>query len=536
MVTGMGTKQSFQRVTSVDFQPIARFPTGKTAKRWCITGLGFSWIAGIASLAVGIHGLGYASKHNYPQWIPLDLSWTAKEVIPLLLNVVVTLLEYAMGYIHTAALRWALAEQRDHQGHSKLTFNSNLRLFTYPKHYHSMGFGANMINGGFMALNYTAVSFFFASLPIPAACHAVNDLSIQYNCEKPQSYWCPSAFVALGVAFLGQAAITTWQLFSVSIPTWESDPIITAWACVAGQYIQRQNGRCMMSVNESSLPTQPFRAKEKQDTQYSAHKQVRRVVTFVWCVVLYCLAWFIILYVVIEKVIVPPCQSQGFGCSAASGSDWSIIPDTNGLTSLAQIDTVDFNEPGGSSASSQLMTTGVALTVIILMAFQAMLTMGLNCAELLVNVSRDEDAWREATRKKGHRHSNAILDAVSSWKSMALFAAKPFVHWIYGMAISFYFGWGIFLRPPQALYLTISMALVAIYGTVISILRPKGPQPATYGHLQTLVNLIDYFDENIHWGDKGFARTNSLRTSGYVRYAGTAPERLAQVRHDAFYE
>lgn len=48
---------------------------------------------------------------------------------------------------------------------------------------------------------------------------------------------------------------------------------------------------------------------------------------------------------------------------------------------------------------------------------QAFLVMALHCAELLVNVSRDENFWRAASMKKGTALSlSAIKVAVQSWE------------------------------------------------------------------------------------------------------------------------
>jgi hypothetical protein len=57
--------------------------------------------------------------------------------------------------------------------------------------------------------------------------------------------------------------------------------------------------------------------------------------------------------------------------------------------------------------------------------------------------------------------------------------------------MSVYNGAGINIQPPQIFYLTIACIIFAIFITLVSTKPPKGPQPATYGHIQTLVNLID---------------------------------------------
>jgi len=38
--------------------------------------------------------------------------------------------------------------------------------------------------------------------------------------------------------------------------------------------------------------------------------------------------------------------------------------------------------------------------------------------------------------------------------------------------------------------------------TFMALRRPRGPQPATYGHLQTLANLVDEWSPVMWWGHK----------------------------------
>lgn len=80
-------------------------------------------------------------------------------------------------------------------------------------------------------------------------------------------------------------------------------------------------------------------------------------------------------------------------CDAYPGSDWSLIPDSNGFTSL--VDITNFGDVGGGPGS---MFLGM---YVLLFIFQTFITMGLHCAELIVNVSRDEDVWRTMASPRG---------------------------------------------------------------------------------------------------------------------------------------
>jgi hypothetical protein len=62
---------------------------------------------------------------------------------------------------------------------------------------------------------------------------------------------------------------------------------------------------------------------------------------------------------------------------------------------------------------------------------------------------------------------------------------------------------------------------MAIFVTLICLEHPEGPQPATYDHLQTLVNLIDEWHHRMFWGHKG--------ERGPYNYAGTASHQLPRI-------
>jgi hypothetical protein len=56
--------------------------------------------------------------------------------------------------------------------------------------------------------------------------------------------------------------------------------------------------------------------------------------------------------------------------------------------------------------------------------------------------------------------------------------------------------------PHQIIYLTLGLLIFALISTFIARRRPRGPQPAAYGHLQTLANLVDEWSSTMWWGHK----------------------------------
>jgi hypothetical protein len=76
--------------------------------------------------------------------------------------------------------------------------------------------------------------------------------------------------------------------------------------------------------------------------------------------------------------------------------------------------------------------------------------------------------------------------------------------------------------------------ILAAFATYLARWQPKGPQPAAYGHIQTLADLIDewHVGESVRlwWGDKGLA-------DGNVRHAGTSTQKesIGLIQTNRFY-
>jgi len=490
----------------------ANFPRSTLIHILCIIGLSASASVSIACIAVGVAYYNKAQHQDRNQgWLSLNMARASKETLPLLFNVLVTVLTESTGFIHATTLRWGLGE--------KLTFTSNLRLFSRGQGRSALGRISNFLNAGFLILSYSASSLILVGLPPVQVC-IQHGLSVK-SCSDHAVYFCPGALIGLGVGLAGNAALTMWQLSTITIPTWSSSPIDIAWASYSIGQRRRVEKRCMISVHESMSNDAPRRPKTLQQSAWSAHREVRRVLIYLWALVIAVLIWFGGLVGGISAARRMGFRQDSWISTVFYGSSWSLLPDTRGVTSFAQIDTVA-NTPGVPGSPNVTVNEGFAGAFILIMAFQSMLTMGLHCAELLVTLSRDEDKWRETTSRKGYTDRNALLTVAMSWKSVVLLALKPIVHWLFGLGMSFYVAWGIFMRPPQLLYLSFALIIVAGLGTHLCFARPKGPQPAAFGHVQTLINLIDDWNEHLYWGDKGQGIDG-------IRHAGTANSELPPV-------
>lgn len=147
----------------------------------------------------------------------------------------------------------------------------------------------------------------------------------------------------------------------------------------------------------------------------------------------------------------------------------------------------------------------ISLTIVWLMicGIQGLQTIGLHAVELVVNLTRDETAWRCAkVRKKGVQvDSNAFLSTLTSWPNIVLFIAKPVLHWVLSQAVPIdvvqlwndnrIVGNTIEIRM---LYLrTMVYGILAIgltsFTTFITYRKSRGPRPAAFDYYQTLADL-----------------------------------------------
>lgn len=66
----------------------------------------------------------------------------------------------------------------------------------------------------------------------------------------------------------------------------------------------------------------------------------------------------------------------------------------------------------------------------------------------------------------------------------------------------------------QILNLAAVLFVFSLTFTFVAYYWPHGPQPAAYGHIQTLANLIDEWAPVMWWGDKPVPSWSQLRRAG----------------------
>ncbi|KAG2355566.1 hypothetical protein BDR07DRAFT_1425709 [Suillus spraguei] len=167
---------------------------------------------------------------------------------------------------------------------------------------------------------------------------------------------------------------------------------------------------------------------------------------------------------------------------------------------------------------------------------QGPLTLGLHCSELIANVIRDERQWRFATGRKGLRTAtNPVKTIFTHPICLVLFVTKPFLHWMFGLSFNTYpfamqgqlSNIEVRMYNAQIWNLSIALFIFACFFTFVAMRRPRGPQPAAYGHVQTLANLVDEWSPVMWWGHK--------EDGIPYCHAGTSDHPLPDVKMDCVY-
>ncbi|KAG2151790.1 hypothetical protein BD769DRAFT_1686615 [Suillus cothurnatus] len=198
--------------------------------------------------------------------------------------------------------------------------------------------------------------------------------------------------------------------------------------------------------------------------------------------------------------------------------------------------------PTETSSYIEYFIPGVSLEAWILLfvnvaVVQGPLTLGLHCSGLIANVIRDERQWRCATGSlKGLTMAmNPVTTNFTHPICLILFVAKPFLHWMFGLSFQIYNtvhdkkldGSWISMNTPQIWNLSIALFIFSSFFTFAALRRPCGPQPAAYGHLQTLANLVDEWSPVMWWGHK--------EDGIPYCHAGTSDHPLPDVKMDCVY-
>ncbi|KAG2357955.1 hypothetical protein BDR07DRAFT_1525941 [Suillus spraguei] len=270
---------------------------------------------------------------------------------------------------------------------------------------------------------------------------------------------------------------------AVKILTWSSSPFDLTAALVHHTQLTPATFQCMRCVSDLDTDEGPAKPSEIQPSAWHAHRSIRKVVIFLWAIVA-----ALVMYI---------WHKTNLGSrDALILETWSLLP--------------------GSTYIMYAILGANHLEVWILLfvnmaAIQGPLTLGLHCSELIANVIRDERQWKCATGRKGLiMTTNPVKAIVTQPICLVLFVAKFFLHWMFGLSLIRYtpaingkiMVSMVYMYIAQIWNLCIALCIFASFFTLVALRRPRSPQPAAYGHIQTLANLVDEWSPVMWWGHK----------------------------------
>ncbi|KAG1739821.1 uncharacterized protein EDB91DRAFT_1248578 [Suillus paluster] len=389
-----------------------------------------------------------------------------KEALGLTLNLLVTLCTESIGLVHSVSLRSALASE------NRLHFNTNLRLLTAAHGWCSPnGVFFNGVMTVLLIMSYSSSSL------------------VIYTPVDPDRNQTPMIKLVV-IALSG--------MWAVEILTWSSSPF--DFTCRDGP---------QHPIDRSSFAMHAWRV----------------------CAVA-CLTWT---WTEVQRSRQRYSSRHG-KLTLASGESSFIFGSSSLHTSqLAALVT----HYGGIYTWSFLFNENSGYVTLNL---PGPLTLGLHCSELIASVVQNERQWRYATGEKGlDTTTNPLKTFFTNPLGLILFIVKPALHWMFGLSftqysyqymVTFIFEWtegGTMLIMFSSHIWNMCMALFifACGCTLVARHRPRGPQPATYGHLQTLANLVDEWSSVMWWGHKADGNPYC--------HAGTSDQPLPKVKMDCVY-
>ncbi|KAI9700944.1 MAG: hypothetical protein M1820_006589 [Bogoriella megaspora] len=495
------------------------FDRALRTRNYCIGGIGLCWAASFACIGLGIWTFTAAnnlpsgsdpqpSDNNHEGQPSISLGVVGQALVKLAVNILIMLATDSLACVHIASIRWALWRE------GRLDFNSNPRLLTGTKTGWSTHYFTNIAMAFLLMLSFAASSQLFLQ---PRTADDNFDGFVLNGI----------AFLSLGVGIAGQALIASVALRGSSrfIPTWSSNPLNTTLACIHDG-LEHRPGRSLLSIDKRNNPSAPTHPSRKQVNALQAVPHLRWSIAALWVIFILTFIWAIVIIIVTRygHIRFESINVQFFGSFAGTASQNSpVVP--------------FFTLWSNSSSSDATVVANSISALLISLALQIPFTLSLHAAELVVSVCHDEDVWRAASnRRTGVTYTQTVFGRIRAffctWQTLFLFLLNPITHWLFGIAV-FESKGVMYMSWEGLLYLAIPLALLAVIVTWIGLIKPGGPQPAAYGHLQTLADVIDYWTapgRPMWWGDKGPG------AQGVARMAGTSGKVLEDVKWEAVYQ
>ncbi|KAF5366174.1 hypothetical protein D9758_005812 [Tetrapyrgos nigripes] len=180
-------------------------------------------------------------------------------------------------------------------------------------------------------------------------------------------------------------------------------------------------------------------------------------------------------------------------------------------------------------APSFVLVWGLA----IFAGFQGgIITTSMTCLQTIIDLDNDQHLWLEIYEKGSDPNPSVWRTFLLCYHSFVIHVADPLFHWLFGLAVNVSADKGLRVQPIQVFYISIVAVVGAVYMTWYLRARPKTLLPATYGHLETIANLVDEWDERMYWGDKsglhgGHPEIGHAGTSVFKGDLGEVDKRLS---------
>jgi len=337
--------------------------------------------------------------------------------------------------------------------------------------------------------------------------------------------------IATSIGIGVQALIASLVLCAPKhILTWSSNPLNTTLACMSTRKLERRPGRSLLAVGAQGSAEGCTIVQSTQCSLQQTDRSTRHIIRFLWTTTSLALIWAVIVLVISQ-----------LNSSSDHGEDdhWhgDVVQGPTLTSGNVSIDMSVFTAflPGDIERAAQSISS-----MIMIGGMQAFVTIATHSAEVIINRARDESVWRQAYAydRGTHFSTSSTKTAMTNWQyHLALLIMKPLVHWMFSLSIQpFAIAGAVVVEFSYLPEFLLFVMFVALSCLIMSIARSssKGVQPATWGHLQTLADLVDDWgtadDKRLYWGDKG------VNEDG-VRFAGTSAvvEEVGKIRETALY-
>ena len=228
------------------------------------------------------------------------------------------------------------------------------------------------------------------------------------------------ALLALGLALLGQFLLAIWCYCDNlrDVPSWSSNPLNTTVTIMNEQSVKHREARCMASVQiRHTLEARPMLPGAEQPSEWQISTSARHAMILAWALTRLSIVWFLVVVLVARSNMIsminevnPPSNSRWpstWHFSLAWNPSANLIVKSLSLTTYfnAVFLSLDYIDQAQSMPFVAALIVGLLFVCVI----QGLQTLGVHCAELIVNLSRDEDVRRETDAQSRRGGTKGVL-------------------------------------------------------------------------------------------------------------------------------